>query len=49
MSEEAMKDSLIAELDMYAKQGHKTILFVLGGTGETALKNSMANFSAFCR
>ena len=44
MSEEAMKDSLIAELDMYAKQGHKTILFVLGGTGETALKEQYGEF-----
>ena len=39
-----MKDSLIAELDMYAKQGHKTILFVLGGTGETALKEQYGEF-----
>ena len=44
MSEEAMKDSLIAELDMYAKQGHKTILFVLGGTGETELKEQYGEF-----
>lgn len=38
MSEEAMKDSLLAELDMYARQGHRSILFVLGTTGENALK-----------
>lgn len=44
MSEEAMKDSLIAELDMYAKQGHKSILFVLGGTGETVLKEQYGEF-----
>ena len=39
-----MKDSLIAELDMYAKQGHKSILFVLGGTGETVLKEQYGEF-----
>lgn len=44
MSEEAMKDSLLAELDMYAKQGHKEILFVLGTTGENALKAAYGEF-----
>lgn len=44
MSEEAMKDSLVAELEMYARQGHKTILFVLGGTGETTLKEKYGEF-----
>lgn len=44
MSEEAMKDSLLAELDMYAKQGHKAILFVLGATGENALKELYGEF-----
>ena len=44
MSEEAMKDSLLAELDMYAKQGRTGILFVLGTTGENALKD---HFGAF--
>ena len=39
MSEEAMKNSLLAELDMYARQGHTSILFVLGTTGENALKD----------
>ena len=38
MSEEAMKDSLLVELDMYARQGHRSILFVLGTTGENALR-----------
>ena len=45
MSEEAMKDSLVAELTMYANQGHKGILFVLGGTGENALTD---HFGKFC-
>ncbi len=44
MSEEAMKDSLLAELDMYASQGKKEILFVLGGTGENALKEHFGEF-----
>lgn len=44
MSEEAMKDSLLAELDMYTKQGHKSILFVLGTTGENALKEVYGSF-----
>lgn len=44
MSEEAMKDSLLAELDMYARQGHKAILFVLGTTGENALKDRFGEF-----
>ena len=44
MSEEAMKDSLLVELDMYARQGHKAILFVLGTTGENALKDYYGNF-----
>ena len=44
MSEEAMKDSLLAELDMYANQGHKEILFVLGSTGENALKEEFGDF-----
>ena len=44
MSEEAMKDSLLAELDMYANQGHREILFVLGGTGENALKKEFGDF-----
>ncbi|MCI5596548.1 MAG: cobalt-precorrin-5B (C(1))-methyltransferase CbiD [Lachnospiraceae bacterium] len=45
MSEEAMKDSLRAELTMYQKQGHKSIVFVLGTTGENALK---AQYGDFC-
>lgn len=44
MSEEAMKDSLLAELDMYKNQGHKAILFVLGTTGENALKDFYGDF-----
>lgn len=44
MSEEAMKDSLLAELDMYARQGHTSILFVLGTTGENALKEHFGEF-----
>lgn len=44
MSEEAMKDSLLVELDMYARQGHRSILFVLGTTGENALKASYGEF-----
>ena len=44
MSEEAMKDSLLAELDMYANQGHREILFVLGSTGENALKEEFGDF-----
>lgn len=44
MSEEAMKDSLLAELDMYASQGHTSILFVLGTTGENALKAQFGGF-----
>lgn len=44
MSEEAMKDSLLAELDMYARQGHTSILFVLGTTGENALKAHYGEF-----
>ncbi|MCD8018838.1 MAG: cobalt-precorrin-5B (C(1))-methyltransferase CbiD, partial [Clostridiales bacterium] len=44
MSEEAMKDSLMVELDMYAKQGHRSILFVLGTTGENALKAQFGEF-----
>lgn len=45
MSEEAMKDSLLVELDMYAAQGHKSILFVLGTTGENALKELYGEFT----
>ncbi|MCI6859253.1 MAG: cobalt-precorrin-5B (C(1))-methyltransferase CbiD [Eubacterium sp.] len=45
MSEEAMKDSLLAELDIYARQGHTSILFVLGGTGEASLKEIYGEFS----
>lgn len=44
MSEEAMKDSLLAELDMYARQGHTSILFVLGTTGENVLKEKFGEF-----
>lgn len=44
MSEEAMKDSLLVELDMYARQGHRAILFVLGTTGENALKAAYGDF-----
>ena len=44
MSEEAMKDSLLVELDMYAAQGHKSILFVLGTTGENALRDTYGEF-----
>ena len=44
MSEEAMKDSLLVELDMYARQGHHAILFVLGTTGENALKAQYGEF-----
>ena len=44
MSEEAMKDSLLAELQMYAKQGFHEILFVLGTTGENALKELYGEF-----
>ena len=44
MSEEAMKDSLLVELDMYARQGHRSILFVLGTTGENALKARYGEF-----
>lgn len=44
MSEEAMKDSLLVELDMYAAQGNKSILFVLGTTGENALKEMFGEF-----
>ncbi len=44
MSEEAMKDSLLAELDMYANQGYHEILFVLGTTGENALKAAYGEF-----
>ncbi len=46
MSEEAMKDSLLAELTMYKKQGHEAILFVLGGTGENAMKEHFGSFGA---
>ena len=45
MSEEAMKDSLLVELDMYARQGHRSILFVLGTTGENALKARYGEFA----
>ncbi len=45
MSEEAMKDSLLVELDMYARQGHRSILFVLGTTGENALKARYGQFA----
>ena len=45
MSEEAMKDSLVAELTVYARRGLKGVLFVLGGTGEEALK---AHYGSFC-
>lgn len=45
MSEEAMKDSLLVELDMYAAQGHKSILFVLGTSGENALKELYGEFT----
>ena len=44
MSEEAMNDSLLVELDMYARQGHHAILFVLGTTGENALKAQYGEF-----
>ena len=44
MSEEAMKDSMLVELDMYARQGHHAILFVLGTTGENALKAQYGEF-----
>lgn len=44
MSEEAMKDSLLAELDMYKNQGFTEILFVLGTTGENALKAAYGRF-----
>ena len=39
-----MKDSLLVELDMYARQGHHAILFVLGTTGENALKAQYGEF-----
>lgn len=45
MSEEAMKDSLLVELDMYARQGYHSILFVLGTTGENALKAEYGEFA----
>ncbi|MDO4555414.1 MAG: cobalt-precorrin-5B (C(1))-methyltransferase CbiD [Lachnospiraceae bacterium] len=45
MSEEAMKDSLRAELIMYKNQGYKSIVFVLGATGETALKEAFGEFT----
>ena len=45
MSEEAMRDSLLVELDMYARQGHRSILFVLGTTGENALKARYGQFA----
>lgn len=44
MSEEAMKDSLLAELTMYKKQGFDSIVFVLGATGEQALKDYYGEF-----
>lgn len=44
MSEEAMKDSLLAELTMYRKQGFESIVFVLGTTGENALKDLYGEF-----
>ena len=45
MSEEAMKDSLVAELEVYARRGHKGILFVLGTTGENALRALYGEFA----
>lgn len=45
MSEEAMKDSLLVELDMYARQGRRSILFVLGTTGENALRAQYGEFA----
>ena len=45
MSEEAMKDSLVAELSVYARRGHTGVLFVLGGTGEEALKKHFGSFT----
>ena len=45
MSEEAMKESLLTELKMYAAQGHHEILFVLGTTGENALKAMYGGFA----
>lgn len=45
MSEEAMKDSLLVELDMYTRQGHHSILFVLGTTGENALRAQYGEFT----
>ncbi len=44
MSEQAMKDSLMAELVMYQKQGKKNALFVLGATGEQAMKDQYGTF-----
>ncbi|MEE1229421.1 MAG: cobalt-precorrin-5B (C(1))-methyltransferase CbiD [Lachnospiraceae bacterium] len=44
MSEQALKDSLMAELDMYQNQGKKDILFVLGATGEQAMKDLFGQF-----
>lgn len=44
MSEEAMKDSLLAELTMYRRQGFDSIVFVLGTTGENALKDYYGDF-----
>ena len=45
MSEEAMKDSLVAELSVYARRGCRSVLFVLGGTGEEALKRHFGSFT----
>ena len=38
MSEEALKDSLYAELKMRAVQGRKTLLFTFGNQGEEAMR-----------
>lgn len=38
MSEEALKDSLYAELKMRALQGHRSLIFTFGNQGEDALR-----------
>lgn len=38
MSEEALKDSLLVELQMRVRQGHRNLLFTFGNQGEEALK-----------
>lgn len=46
MSQEAMKDSMIQEMKVYRAQGNTAIVFVLGTTGENALREQYGQMKA---